>query len=165
MNYDIADIDGFLFDFDGVLTNNKVIVDENGKESVICSRADGLAFDVLKKFNKIIRVFSTETNSVVINRAKKLGIEATNSIKSKKHTLARLAQEYSWDLSKFVYVGNDLNDYEVMLMCGTTYCPSDAHKDIINISSYVLKSRGGEGVVREIVEEILNIKPLDYLKD
>ena len=61
----LDEIDAFVFDFDGVLTNNLVQIDENGKESVICSRADGLAFDVLRKLNKLLK-------EKVIKRNKKL---------------------------------------------------------------------------------------------
>ena len=57
----LKDIDVFVFDFDGVLTNNKVHLDENGKEWVSCSRSDGLAFDVLRKLQMPVYIFSTET--------------------------------------------------------------------------------------------------------
>ena len=66
------DIDAFIFDFDGVLTNNMVIVDQYGKESVSCSRADGLAFDVLHKLKKSVYILSTEKNPVVTARADKI---------------------------------------------------------------------------------------------
>ena len=69
MKISIDNIDAFVFDFDGVLTNNLVQMDENGTESVSCSRADGLAFDVLKKLNKPAYILSTEKNLVVSWRA------------------------------------------------------------------------------------------------
>ena len=71
-----------FLDFDGVLTNNKVIVDENGKESVICSRSDGLAIDILKSNRIKLYIISTEKNHVVLKRASKLGIDCYNSIKN-----------------------------------------------------------------------------------
>ena len=70
------DIDAFIFDFDGVLTNNIVHLDQDGKESVSCNRGDGLAFDVLRKLKKSSYILSTENNSVVTARANKLKIPA-----------------------------------------------------------------------------------------
>ena len=70
----IKSIDAFFFDFDGVLTDNKVYIDQNGNESVRCSRADGLAFKALKKINKPTFIISSEANHVVKKRAKKLGV-------------------------------------------------------------------------------------------
>ena len=60
MKISLDNIDVFVFDFDGVLTNNLVLIDENGKESVSCSRGDGLAFNVLKKIKKAVYILSTE---------------------------------------------------------------------------------------------------------
>ena len=76
-------IDAFVFDFDGVLTNNLVYLDSNGKETVSCSRADGLAFDVLRKLDKPAYILSTERNQVVKERASKLKIEEIQSIENK----------------------------------------------------------------------------------
>ena len=81
MKISLDNIDVFVFDFDGVLTNNLVQIDENGKESVSCSRADGLAFDVLRKLNKSVYILSTEKNPVVLARAKKLKVKVFKELK------------------------------------------------------------------------------------
>ena len=75
INININDIDALVFDFDGVLTNNLVHLDQDGKEYVSCSRGDGLAFDVLRKFNKPAYILSTEKNPVVRARAEKLKMD------------------------------------------------------------------------------------------
>ena len=62
-----------------------------------------------------------------------------------------------------MYVGNDLNDYHAMKICGLKICPADAHKKIINISDYVTKKNGGDGVLREIVEKFLKIDIVSFL--
>ena len=94
----IENIDAFVFDFDGVLTNNLVCIDSIGKESVTCSRADGLAFDVLRKLNIPAYILSTEKNLVVSERAKKLKIEAIQSISNKSETLIELVKVKQFDL-------------------------------------------------------------------
>ena len=161
MKISLDNIDVFVFDFDGVLTNNLVQIDENGKESVNCSRADGLAFDVLRKLNKSVYILSTEKNPVVSARAKKLKIQVLQGIKNKAEAILSLSESKRYDLSRILYVGNDLNDYHVMKICGYSACPIDSHIKIKELSNIVLKSRGGEGVVRELLEEVLD---LDFIK-
>jgi YrbI family 3-deoxy-D-manno-octulosonate 8-phosphate phosphatase len=154
-------IDAFIFDFDGVLTNNLVYLDQNGKESVCCSRADGLAFDVLHKLNKPAFILSTEKNSVVLMRAKKLKITAVQGVSDKVKAIKELADTKNYNLNNILYVGNDLNDYLVMELCGYTACPADSHPKIKHISDICLNTNGGNGVVRELLEEVLNI---DFIK-
>jgi len=160
-NIQFDEIDAFIFDFDGVLTNNMVLVDQYGNELVSCSRADGLAFDVLRKLKKPAYILSTEKNPVVSARANKLKILALQGVGNKAERLKKLANEEMFDLSKVLYVGNDINDYKVMQLCGQTACPSDSHDSIKSISTVVLKSKGGSGVVRELLEDVLN---LDFIK-
>tara|TARA_Y100001970_G_C13971882_1_gene718634 strand:+ start:48 stop:548 length:501 start_codon:yes stop_codon:yes gene_type:complete len=157
----LKDVDVFIFDFDGVLTNNKVFIDSNGIESIICSRSDGLAFDVLNKLKKQSFILSTETNKVVEMRAKKLNIKVHYGIEDKLKGLNQLVDEYQLTKSRIFYVGNDLNDFFVMQECGYTACPSDSHPKIKALSNYVCTSKGGEGVVREILEEMFEV---DFLK-
>lgn len=161
MKISIDNVDVFVFDFDGVLTNNLVQIDENGKESVSCSRADGLAFDVLRRLNKSVYILSTEKNPVVLARAKKLKIQALHGIKNKADTLSTLAESKEFDLSRILYVGNDVNDFHIMKICGYSACPIDSHIKIKELSNIVLHTRGGEGVVRELLEEIFD---LDLIK-
>ena len=123
----INNIDAFVFDFDGVLTNNLVYLNQEGVESVVCSRADGLAFDVLRKLKKPTFILSTEKNSVVTMRAKKLKIQALQGIKNKADALSSLSESKGYDLGRILYVGNDLNDFNVMKICGYSVCPIDSH--------------------------------------
>jgi len=154
-------IDAIFFDFDGVLTDNLVYIDQNGKELVSCSRSDGLAFDVLRKLNKPTYILSTEKNSVVTARAKKLKVQSIQGVSDKLKVVKELADNYDYKLKSILYVGNDLNDYFVMQACGYTICPSDSHIKIKEISDVVLSSSGGSGVVRELLEEVLE---LDFIK-
>ena len=158
---DINKIDAFIFDFDGVLTDNKVLVNENGMEWVSCSRADGLAFDVLRKLNKPSYILSTEKNMVVSARAEKLKIPVIQGADNKVESIKELVIRNNFELSNILYVGNDLNDYSVMELCKYTACPADSHKKIKSISTVVLKSKGGNGVVRELLEVFFK---LDFIK-
>jgi len=159
MNIDY--IDAIVFDFDGVLTNNLVYLNQDGLESVACSRSDGLAFDVLRKLNKPAFILSTEKNSVVKMRAKKLNIPLIQGVVDKVSAIKELARENKFLLKNILYVGNDLNDYLVMSICGYTACPIDSHPKIKEISKFILATKGGNGVVRELLEQVLN---LDFIQ-
>ena len=157
----LDDIDAFVFDFDGVLTNNFVYMDQNGIESVSCSRADGLAFDLLRRINKPSFILSTEKNRVVEARAKKLKIPVIQGVSDKVEAIKKLVDQNHYNLKKILYVGNDLNDYAVMQLCGYSACPADSHSKIKSVSSIILSTNGGDGIVRELLEEVLNI---DFIK-
>ena len=62
-----------------------------------------------------------------------------------------------------MYVGNDINDYKAMKLCGFSACPSNSHQKIISISKIVLKTKGGDGVVRELLEVALKLNFLEIL--
>jgi len=157
----LDDIDALVFDFDGVLTNNLVYLNQDGLESVACSRADGLAFDVLRKLKKPAFILSTEKSTVVVMRAKKLKIPAIQGVSDKVRAIKELIDENHYNIKNILYVGNDLNDYLAMQFCGYSVCPSDSHPKIKHISDICLSTNGGNGVVRELLEEVLNI---DFIK-
>ena len=138
-------------------------MDEDGKESVICSRADGLAFDVLRKIQKPTYILSTEDNPVVTARAKKLKIPALQGVKDKVKAIRDLSDAEGYNLRNVLYVGNDLNDYRVMQVCGLNACPSDSHDKVKGASTCILRTKGGNGVVRELLEDILHLNIIEIL--
>lgn len=163
MKISINSIEAFVFDFDGVMTNNLVYVDDSGTESVCCNRADGLAFDVLNKLNKKSFILSSETNPVVRKRADKLKVPAIQGIKNKTIAIKKLANDNNFDLEKIFYVGNDLNDYNAMKACGFSACPANSHHKIKRISTFTLKVKGGDGVIRNLLEDVFNIDFIEIL--
>ncbi len=157
-----SDIKVVVLDFDGVLTDNKVYVDQLGREMVCCSRADGLACEILKKSNIKVFILSTERNPVVARRAEKINVDLLFGLTDKLGALNKLAKQHRFSLQHVLYVGNDVNDFTVMKACGFRASPADATKQIKKISNIHLKTKGGDGVVREIVNEIFKI---DVTKD
>ena len=150
-----------VVDFDGVLTDDKVYVDQEGREMVRCSRADGLAFNILKGLNIKAFILSTEKNPVVVCRAKKIGVPVVYGVSDKFKALKELAKKHRFSLEHVLYVGNDLNDFDVMKACAFRACPNDAAKQIKMIVNVHLKTRGGDGVIREIISEVLGIGMLN----
>tara|TARA_B100000315_G_scaffold209687_1_gene205574 strand:- start:1006 stop:1491 length:486 start_codon:yes stop_codon:yes gene_type:complete len=147
-----------VYDFDGVMTDNKVYVDQNGKEMVQVNRADGLGISEINKLGIKQIIISTEKNPVVSKRAQKLDLIYFQGVKDKKHTLINFCKKNKIDLNNVAYIGNDINDLEVMEIVKYTFCPSDSHNSIKKISRYTLKSRGGEGVIRELFDLLTNTK-------
>lgn len=146
------------YDFDGVMTNNCVYIDENGLEQVRVNRSDGYAISQIKKTNIRQVIFSTETNKVVSRRAEKLGIEVQQGLKSKKEAVIEYCKKNKIQLTNVLFLGNDLNDYEVMNIVGVRGCPADAEIEIKRICDWVSVKNGGEGVIRELYRKISHTK-------
>jgi len=153
-NRDFINIKLIVYDFDGVMTDNTVSVDQKGVETVRVSRGDGLGVSEIKKLGFSQIIISTELNPVVSARASKLGIPCLQGIDNKKEALLNYCQSNDIDLKKVAYVGNDINDKNAMEIVSLTICPEDAHESIKNISKIVLSKRGGEGVARELFDMI-----------
>jgi len=154
---DRHDVDLVVFDFDGVLTDNRVLVFADGTEAVWCTRADGLAFDAFRRSAVATLILSTEKNAVVAARAAKLQVEAISGCGDKASALQAVCHERGLRLERVLYVGNDLNDLAVMRLVGTPIAVADAHPRIIEIARHTLTTRGGEGAAREIAERILGL--------
>lgn len=150
---DIKNIDLIIYDFDGVLTDNKVLVMEDGREAVFCNRSDGLAISKIKQIGTSQMIVSTEVNKVVEVRAKKLEIPVLQNVNNKKALVEKYCQEQNIDLNKVIYVGNDFNDLEVMKIVGFPVAPADATEEIKDIARIITKAKGGEGVIRELLDK------------
>ncbi len=166
----MAAIHTVAFDFDGVFTDNKVWVDQDGRESVRCDRGDGLAFDLVRSFQKRGKlnaeffILSKEPNPVVLGRARKLKLDCRHGIRDKLTFMREyLATRFPSNPDSFaglVYLGNDLNDLPLMRHAGYTVAPADAHPKVQEIAHLVLEQRGGEGFVRAFIERLLGIDHL-----
>ena len=154
----IEKIKCLIFDFDGVMTDNKVIVFDDGKEAVICNRGDGQGINILKDLDYKMMILSTETNSVVKFRAEKLGLEVIQGSKNKKKDLLNWLKTQEYSLDEIGYVGNDINDLEVMQVVCLKVSPADAASEILEISDIITKKNGGDGVIRELA----NILKIDF---
>lgn len=141
-----------VFDFDGVFTDNSVYVSEDGKESVLCWRGDGIGISNLKKLGIPIWVISTETNDVVAKRCEKLGLSFIKDCHDKPKALNKLVKKYKCSLADVVYTGNDINDSECLKLAGFPIVVADAHPDVLHLAKYITISLGGRGAVREVCD-------------
>ena len=148
-------VDLVVFDFDGVMTDDCVIVDQNGIESVRCSRADGMGVRLLRESGMKIIVLSTERNPVVMTRCKKLNLECIHGVLKKGDILSNYMKENGIDPQNVVYVGNDVNDLPCFPLVGCALVPADANVKVKNEADIVLSHNGGEGAVRELCDMLL----------
>ena len=145
-----------VYDFDGVMTDNRALQFQDGTEGVWVNRADGWGVDQIRKMHIPQLIISTETNTVVAARAKKLKIEVIHGSGDKKADLLDYCNRMQIELSGVLYVGNDVNDLEAMQMVGFPVAPADAHPSIIAIAKHVTRAKGGEGVIKELSEHVAN---------
>lgn len=173
----LSQLDYIVLDFDGVFTDNTVLTDTTGTESVVCDRADGLGLSILRKYITLNRlkldvfVLSTETNAVVAARCKKLNLQYTQSISDKHEFLNAFFSSNPAGLTaawkRTLYIGNDLNDLKCIQRAGHSICPGDAHTIIKKYSHHVFPASGGHGFLRSVVESLIRIDDLplsDLLK-
>ena len=145
-------------DFDGVLTDNRVCVDENGKESVFCCREDSLGIERLKKSGVNIVVISKETNPVVAKRCQKLKIPCYQGNDDKLTALKEIAKKHAFNSEQIVFVGNDINDVECLEWAGSPIIVADAAEELKTYGFFITTKLGGKGAVREVADWILKSK-------
>jgi len=146
-----------VFDFDGVMTDNCALVDEQGHEQVIVNRSDGLGISLLRRERNInMLVLSTEINTTVSARCKKLSIPVIQGIEDKAEILNNWLTTHHTDSNNAIYVGNDVNDIPCFSLVGYAIVPADAHPLARQRADMILKSKGGRGVVREVCDLLIN---------
>lgn len=144
-----------VFDFDGVFTDNRVLVDENGKESVFCDRGDGMALSWLREAGIPALILSKERNPVVEARARKVQVPCAQAVDGKAAYLRDYCVGQGIDLAEVVYLGNDVNDLECFGIVGCAVAVADAVPEVRAAARLVLSKSGGRGAIRDLVESLL----------
>ena len=146
-------VEAVVFDFDGVMTDNRALVLSDGSEGVVVDRGDGLGLARLRREAEVaILVLSTEEDPVVRRRCDKLQVECMTGVADKALILTKWLDELEIDPSRCIYVGNDLNDLGCMELAGFSVAPSDAVPQIKDNADFVLAASGGQGAVRELID-------------
>ena len=145
-----------VFDFDGVMTDDRVWVNQDGVESVAANRGDGMGVELLLKagFNAVI--ISTELNPVVAARAKKLGLPYFHGVGDKAKTLRAYWEKENLSPKETLYVGNDVNDLPCFPLVAYAVVVADAHPDVRRKADHFLTHKGGFGAVRELCDLLIS---------
>jgi len=145
-------------DFDGVMTDNMVYVFEDGREAVRCSRLEGYGLRRLIAAGAEPIIISTEVNAVVTARANKLKIGCIQDVADKVEAMTKLLAERGLDWSEAAFLGNDINDLEVLRSVGLPAIVSDAHECVHGQGFFETRRKGGDGAVREFCDALAEVK-------
>jgi len=146
-----------VFDFDGVISDNRVWTDENGHEQVASNRSDSLGITMLKEQKGIeMLILSREQNPVVTARANKMRLAVMQAVSDKASALKNLLDEKQIDPGQVIFMGNDTNDLPCLPLVGCFVAPADAHPEVLRRADLVMKNHGGHGAVRELCDILLN---------
>ncbi len=148
------DLGMIAYDFDGVLTDNRAMVSQDGAESVTVNRSDGLVILRMAAMGIKQVIISKERNPVVLKRAEKLNLEVTHACDDKVTAFEEYRESHGVPLEKTFFFGNDLNDIEVMKIAGTAVAPSDATPAAKALADIITSAKGGYGVVREFFDMV-----------
>ena len=150
-----SDIRLLVLDIDGVLTNGGMYYTESGDEFKKFNTKDGLAIKRLTASGFQVAFLSSGINAKLVSRrAELLGVQNVyTGLEPKIDILTRWKNEMGIEWEQIAFVGDDVNDLAVMKLCGLTACPSDASPRIKEQAHVILQKRGGEGCVRDFIEQ------------
>jgi N-acylneuraminate cytidylyltransferase len=149
------DVAAVVTDFDGVHTDDTVLTDGDGRESVRVSRSDGMGIARLRRAGVPVLILSSETNPVVSARARKLQVDVRQGVEDKAAALREWAKDQRVPLSRVAYVGNDVNDLGCLEIVGFPVAVPEAHPLVLAAARVIVSQNGGRGAVRELADRVL----------
>ena len=155
---DLARVKAFVFDIDGVLSLQTINLNSFGVPNRTVNLRDGYAVQLAVKKGYLVAVISGSNSKEYLKRLKQLGVKDVylNS-RSKLDHFNDFLKKHNLEKSDVLFMGDDIPDYEVMKVAGVPVCPSDADSEIKQVSSYISDKKGGEGCVRDVVEQVLRL--------
>jgi N-acylneuraminate cytidylyltransferase len=153
-------IDLIICDFDGVITDNRVWVDQEGTETVAAYRSDSVRVKDLRAIGIELMILSSEPNRVVEARARKMGVEAIHGIAldEKGRVMREVLEQKNIKAENVVFVGNDINDLPCFEVAGWAVAVADAYPEVIRAADHVLSKAGGHGALRELCDLLLKTR-------
>lgn len=156
---DFKKITTFVFDVDGVFTNNQILITEQGELLRSMHVRDGLALKIALSHNYKVAIITGGASEGVVNRFSNLGIkDIFTSVRNKKTCFEAFQSKYGLTKEEILYMGDDLIDIPVFDLVGISVTPSDAIPEAQSVATYITKLSGGQGCVREIIEKTLREK-------
>ena len=152
-------IKNFVFDVDGVFTDGSIIVDNSGNELRVFSTRDGIAVKLATYKGYNFCVISGGKNEGVRKRLNKLGIKNVYlGVNNKMEVFKSFMNDNNLKTTETMFMGDDIPDIQILKMVGLSCCPNDAANEVREVVDYISIKKGGEGCVRDIIEQILTIQ-------
>lgn len=146
-----------ISDFDGVFTDNCVYISESGEESVKCNRSDGIGIKRLMSTGVDFIVCSSEGVALAEYRANKIGFKCFCSVSDKLFFVKKYLHDHHLNVCDCAYLGNDVNDLDVLKFVHYSIAVSDAFPEVLSASNFLLRSPGGHAAVREACDLVMSI--------
>lgn len=155
---DLAKVKAFVFDIDGVLSLQTIGLNAFGVPNRTVNLRDGYAVQLAVKKGYLVAIISGSNSKEYLRRLKQLGVKDVylNS-RSKLEHFNTFLRKHGLDKNDVLFMGDDIPDYEVMKVAGVPVCPADADSEIKQVALYVSDKRGGEGCVRDVIEQVLRL--------
>lgn len=160
MNYKskLHDVNTFIFDFDGVLSDGKIYVMGDGEQVRATNVKDGYALQyALRKGYNIAVISGGYSESMKLRYKEFQGMEMHLKVKDKVMMFNEYLKNHNLESKNVLVMGDDIPDYRMMLLAGTRCCPADAAEEIKHIVDYISPYPGGNGAVRDIIEQVLRL--------
>jgi 3-deoxy-D-manno-octulosonate 8-phosphate phosphatase (KDO 8-P phosphatase) len=155
---ELQNVKAFVFDIDGVLSTQTIALSLWGIPLRTVNLRDGYAIQLAVRKGYHVGVISGANSKEYIKRLKTLGVnDIYLNSRTKKESMKELVSKWGVDIKTVLYMGDDIPDFEVMKMVGLPACPSDADSEIKQVSVYISDKRGGEGCVRDVIEQTLRL--------
>jgi 3-deoxy-D-manno-octulosonate 8-phosphate phosphatase (KDO 8-P phosphatase) len=154
----LANVKAFIFDIDGVLSQQTISLNAFGVPNRTVNLRDGYALQLAVKKGYLIGVISGSKSKEYLKRLKLLGVSDVylNSHTKMDHFNSFL-KKHNLDKAVVLFMGDDIPDYEVMKNAGVAVCPADADSEIKQVAAYISDKKGGEGCVRDVIEQVLRL--------
>lgn len=152
----LLNINTFIFDFDGVLSDGKVYVQRDGEQVRATNVKDGYALQyALKKGYNVAVISGGYAESMRLRYKDFPGMEMYLKVSDKVVMFHEYLQKHNLTAEQVLIMGDDIPDYKMMMLAGIRSCPADAAEEIKQISEYISPRPGGNGAVRDIIEQVL----------
>ncbi|MBN2727959.1 MAG: HAD hydrolase family protein [Bacteroidales bacterium] len=149
----------FVFDYDGVLTDGRVLLSEDGLQLRRANVKDGYALQLARKKGFRLAVITGSHDKGILHRCSLLNIEHVfQGVSDKKQVFESFCKNEGINHEEVLFMGDDLPDYHLMKMAGVSSCPADASRELKEIADYISDRNGGDACVRDVIEQVLKVK-------
>jgi 3-deoxy-D-manno-octulosonate 8-phosphate phosphatase (KDO 8-P phosphatase) len=155
---DLVRVKAFVFDIDGVLSLQTIGLNAFGVPGRTVNLRDGYAIQLAVKKGYKIGIISGSSSKEYQKRLKRLGVtDIYLNSRTKTDHFNNFIKKHKLNKSDVLFMGDDIPDFEVMKIAGIPVCPSDADSEIRQLASYISDKKGGEGCVRDVIEQVLRL--------
>ncbi len=152
----LSKINTLIFDYDGVFTNNSIFLRETGEPLRTANVKDGYIIQLAVKMGYRVAIITGGRSVSIVNRFDKLNVkDVFMGVDSKIEKYREYLAEHKIDPENVLYMGDDIPDYKILKEVALATCPADASQEIKEIVHYISDRKGGEGCVRDIIEQVL----------